>query len=596
MAELLIPALNAIGIKGTLGTVLGHVGASVLLSAVSRRLAGRPRASDLARDLSLPRSQPAKRFVYGEGVLATGSPAPAWVVANGNLYCCHILNSRPSAGITKLVVDKRYVDLDGDALDFSGPGANPAVGVLESYAKVWLGLGGQSGPPDVIMSEVGDITSADPSLFWPTDRWSGCTVLWGRYDKGAAESVASRWPAAPPEISAVGNWSRVWDPRDAGQDADDPDSWTVSSNAWLCTLDCLRRNPLARWGIDQIDIDSFKAAADDADALRARLVGPSEPRWRIGGTVGFGGGSVLLDVIQPMLDATGGDLMIDGAGITAIPATPRAPLITVTDWLRDSPQTFRARQKQRDVPAAVQASWPQPEAGWEAQTLAPAVVPGQTWTGGEDRVTPISLDLVPYPAQAMHLQQIEARRAALGRELTFTAGPELFAEGAQAGDWVEVDFGPDFASRNGLYMIQQAAPGEWAAGSEGVAFRLPVTLRETAESVTDWDPDTDEQTVYVPDLVEYEVTLDAPADLVAVAAVEAVEFTFTPPGGAVTSLEWGWRADGGFWQAGGTLPASATGGTLINASPLSGYDIRVRALGLGIASDWVSDGPVTPLP
>ncbi|MDF1801731.1 hypothetical protein [Thalassovita sp.] len=615
MAEFIAGKIALIIGEGAVASALGSIASSILLSTLAAQLQKQSQNTD--RELAYPTSLPAKRFVYGLDQIATGTPAPAWVVQDGVLYCCHILNSRPSDAVSQITLDKRYLDFTGDIYDFTGAGADPVHDKLSGYANFWLGLGDQAGPPDQIMTEVGDATATDQEKFWPTDRWTGCTVLWGRYKKGRSRTMAERWPSAPPSVGAIGSWTKVWDPRDGAQDANDPTTWTVSNNAWLCVLDALRNNPLARWSLGQIDLDSFIAAANDADASRLRLDTTTEPRWRLGGTVGFGGGSVLLDVIAPMVAATGGDLLISGDGITAIPALAQTPVTTVTNWLKGRAMTFKARQKGRDVPKAVQASWPQPEAKWEMQTLTPVVVPGQTWLGGEDRVEPLDLGLVPFAGQAMHLQQIAARRKSMGRELSFLAGPEIFASGAQAGDWLGVDLGADYASRAGTYEIQQTAPGEWLEGADGVAFQQGVTLRETASSIFDWDPATDEQDVYVPDSVaEIDLSLDVPASLDLTTGL-----TFGSVGDPWIDLEiarslsdytsdgatWEWRPlfGGADWLAGGAIDARARldpGDNQVLSARLTGvaageaYEIRARLEAPGRASDWITDSIVAASP
>lgn len=614
MGEVVVAKIaEAVGSE-LLAKAIVDLGSAVLLSEVSRAMRKKPRRQEIERDLSFPRSMLLKRFPYGEGQFAMGSPAPAHVVHSGAIYACHILSSRPAASIDQLVFDKRYVDFTGDIYDFSGDGAEMDHPQLTGAATCWVGRGDQTGPPDAIMGAVGDPTSEDELKYWPTDRWSGCTVLWGIYRKGDPASFQERWPAAPPEVGAIGDWSRVWDPRDGAQDPDDPATWTVSSNAWLCILDCLRHNPLARWPRDMLDIDSFSEAADDADADRALLGAATEPRWRLGGTVPFGD-TELIDVIMPMLAATGGDIMVSGAGLRAIPAKSRSTVMTVTNWLKGEAMAFRVRQKSRDLPKAVQASWPQPEAKWEMQTMQPVPVPGQTWLGGDDRLEPLTLDLVPYPTQVQHLQQIRARRLGLGREMSFLAGPELRAEGVQAGDWVDVDFGSDYASRNGLYELVAMQNGFWIGDPEGgVAYRQPVTLRETSEDVTAWDPDTDQMPVYVPPPPsEIDLSLPPPAavDLVAVmsGASGTIRVDVTPApqhllNSTVYTMEY--RTTGGDWQVGSDIRVSqafgdgdagtvTSGNVITGVLPETEYEVRVRATVGNRASAFVSDTITTPV-
>ena len=587
MGKLLVAGLAKIGITNTVAVGIAQLGASLLISRLlSPRQSGQRATED---ELARANSTPPKRFVWGKDQIAFGTPAPAGLTQGGVLYCCHILNSRPSASVSKLIIDRRDVPFTGDIYDFTGPGADADHPDIGGFAKFWVGLGDQTGPPDEIMSEIGDASSTNEQRFWPTDGWTGNTVVWSRFRKGGASSVSERWVSRPPGVAAIGDWSRVWDPRDSAQDPDDPATWTVSANAWLCILDALRNNPLARWGLDIVDVDSFVAASDDADATRARLHEDPEPRWRIGGTSVFAPDTLLLDVLGPMVAATGGDLMISGAGIKAIPALAPSPVITLSRWDASAPMRFKAEAEDREIPKAVQARWPQPEAKWETQTMTPVVVPGRTWLGSDDRVTQIDLEIVPFAGQVQHLQQIEARKRAQARALSFVAGGELLAAGAEAGDRVSVDFGPDYASRNIGYIIEEISPGQWLEDDDGAAFRQGVRLRERDASVYAWDPETDELPVYVPSVEEYSDAIEPPSNVVVTQANGIVDFTFSPsPDERTQRYEFQWRRDGvDPWRMGGTLPADGDGTGTLGVQPHAEYDVRVRAGGDGVASEWV---------
>lgn len=599
-----------LGVSEALAGVLVNLGGSILMSALSRALQSPPSQPETFTELTRPNSRPGKRFVYGMSALAAGTPAPAWVAKDGILYCCHILSSRASDGVSRVWLDKRELEFTGDIHDFTGDGADPDHEKLTGYANFWLGLGDQTGPPDQIMTEMGDPTSTDPELFWPTDRWSGCTVLWGRYDKGDAATRNERWPSGVPEVAALGDWSLVWDPRDEAQDANDPATWTVSSNAWLCILDCLRFNPLARWSLDQIDIASFISAANEADATRALAGGGTQPMWRVGGTVGFAGDVALLDAIRPLVAATGGDLLIDGGGIGAVTASPKTPVMTIADFLADEPFSYRTRLASRDRPKAVQASWPQPEASWEKQTLTPTVVPGETWLGGDDRVEQLDLAMVPFAAQAQHLQNIAARRKALGHSLSFTAGQELLAYGVQAGDWITVAFPAAMASHNATYLVEQIDPGASLQREDGVLFSQPVALREINDGVSAWAA-SDTPEVYEPVVDELAYDLDPPLalDLTTESVREGVSITanVTPAvahrvQGVIYAIEY--RETGADDWIGGDMirptwvggepgdPYRATG-VIPRLEGETEYEVQVRAEGAGRRSAWVGPEDIT---
>lgn len=489
-------------LASAIGGAVANIAGGLLLSTLGRILAPTPDAPSIKAQIEVPTSLPSKRFVFGLGQKADGTPAPAWVTNKGRLFACYIMNSAASSTISQVVIDGRYGTLDGDPYDFTGPGAKPEIAKIENFTNIWIGRGDQTGPPDDIMDEKGDATSADATKFWPTDAGRGLTVIWARYRKGGDDDFLERWSAVPPQMSAIGDWTKVWDPREAAQDADDPATWTVSSNAWLCILHTLRFNPVARWPLAQLDIDSFIAAANDADATRTRLDASTEARWRIGGTAYFGRSGALMDVIMPMVDATGGDILISGEGLSAIPAKAQTPAFTVTDWIGGTPAIYRARQEGGETYNAVQASWPQPEANFEMQTLEPAEVPGRTWSGGDADLEAMDLSFVPFPAQAMHLQAIRARRQALGREHTLTLGPDFYASGAQAGDWITVDLPTGWTGRNGTFEVTQVGEFDLALMTQ------TVTAREIAASVYGFTAADDEQPVYDATFVEAAPTLD----------------------------------------------------------------------------------------
>lgn len=592
--------LNFLGpaVATTVGTAVANIAGGLLLSTLGRVLAGTPDAPSVKAKIEMPTSLPGKRFVFGIDQKADGTQAPGWVTKKGWLYACYIMNSAPSDSVSQIVIDGRYGDLLGDPYDFTGPGANADIKKIKNFTNIWIGRGAQTAPPDLIMTQNGDATSVDPTLFWPTDAGQGLTVIWARYKKGGDDDFMERWSAVPPKLSAIGNWTKVWDPRDPLQDADNPATWTVSNNAWLCILHTLRFNPMARWPLAQLQIDSFIEAANNADATRPRLDTTTEPLWRMGGTAYFGRGGTLYDIIMPMLAATGGDILISGEGLTAIPAGTRTPVFTVTDWIAGSPVMYRARQEGREQYSAVQASWPQPEANFELQTLEPTVVPGRTWNGGDDDLQGMDVSFVPFAAQAMHLQAITARRQALEREITFTLGPDLYASGAQAGDWITVDLPDDYTGWGGTYEI--ISLGEFDLD----LMTQTVTAREVDASVYAFDAATDEQEVYDATFIESDPTLEP---LIAVALTQTALGTGPTISVEITPAESHILRRATFDvelldTAGvvistqrvvlptGDLPLTTKAKTVIHgADPDTTYDVRVTAVSGGLRSDPLTE-------
>lgn len=482
----LVVAVTAttLGVSAATAAVILNIGLSLVLAGAQYLLAPRPSAPAIKRELAAPVSRPPWRFAYGRDRL-TGSPAP-WRVSGGRLYGCLLLNSRPSAGGTvQVTVDKRTQTLTGDLLDFAGDGATPADGILAGHFRCWLGLGDQTGPPADILAEA-------PEHFAATDGWRGRTVLWVRCFAGKSGARPRRWPSVPPLIEVEADWSKVFDPRDAAQDADDPATWTWSANQALCLLDALRQNPVRRHRLADLHLASFVAGADAADVSVARhYAGTPEPRYRANGLIAWGGREII-DQIAPLVDAGAGRLVRIGSRLGYAPGAWIAPTVTVEDILDDAPLDFQVLAPGREIPSAVRAVYVSPGRDWQEAELPPRPVVGAERDPGEEAIRELRLSMVTSPTQAQRIAKIEASRLAAQKRLTCTLPPD--AVELVAGAAVTVAMPAAFARLNGIYEVQSANPALFLAddATGGVALRVPVVLRETAEAQFAWNPATDE--------------------------------------------------------------------------------------------------------
>lgn len=674
MPQTLIGFLAPI-IGKTAAVVATNLLASVALSALSSALM-RQKGADQARELSIPNSQPPYRFAYGKKVRTQGSPAPGWVVNNGVLYQCIILNSRPSDGANfKVFIDKREIILSGDPLDFGnvvqgtvtiaegqteavithGLGGTPdefgasygsdAVSVSEvgattlkvtladpapvggadvywsawessatgaeatnkpfsGYFKCWLGLGDQGHPPAQILDEWGDGDGLDTRKFWASDKWTNCTVLWVRAVSGPAKTRAERWPSAPPEIEVEMDWSQVWDPREVAQDADDPATWTVSDNQALCLLDALRLNSLARHPMSALWLETFSHAADVADEEVAVKAGGTDPRYRVGGLLVFNGASELLEQLQPLAQAGGGTIIKVGGKVGYRAGEYRAPVVTLTDYLR-GPMRFQSTRRSRELPNAVKAVFPDPASQWEAGELIPYQV-RDDWDGGPDRVEVLDMPLVPYARQAMRLQKIAGERLKASKSFSATFPPD--AVEVVAGSPVTIAL-PGSDRRNGVYQVSQMHPAQFLELDDGVALAMPMDLSADGPQIYAWDAATEEQDRLDLAFVPIDLSLPPPTDLEATIVGSELRIEWQAPGtvitdpnpmflpdGTVEGFIWEWRRDQDDWQQGGSpsIELANSAGT-ISATLLvvsgSSYEIRVQSTADGRASALVYAGP-----
>lgn len=580
---------------GALATVAAQLLVSVAFSALSRELAPKPKGQDLLRELQQPNALPVYRFVYGE-TRAAGTPAPV-AVKGSVLYGCYILNSRPSVGPFTVLFDKREVEISGDPYNFAGAGAVATNEPFAGYVNYWIGRGDQVGPPAQILSEAGDIFDA-------TDGWQGRTVLWVRLDAGASASRADRWPAAPPEVLVDGKWSRVWDPRDPLQDADDPATWDWSANHALCALDALRQNPFASYDDRNLWIETFEWAADRADAGISVKAGGTIP-LNANGTLAFATGSELEDQVQPLLDAGAARWVRARGQLGVIPAVAQDIAMTITDLLGGAPARFTAHASRDSLATHAGGKFIAPDRAYELTDLPVYEVPGALAAdGGLAQTIQPQFDMVTDHRQGQWLQAVAARQARRQRTLTAMVPPTAFD--VVAGSWVTLSLPSPWTRRSGTYEVERLRP-VFTDDEAGVTCQIEVTLREISAGLFAWTPLTDEQDVVAYDFDGGLQPIDPPGGIIATSGADVVlyqrgeayprlMFEFAPSASAaVTGYEWQWRVTGDDWTTGGTInaevrnAASRVFGYLTQVSEQETYELRVRAVAPGRASDWVTD-------
>lgn len=566
-----------------------QLGASLLLSLAAQALLPKPRTPQQKRELNVPNSRPPKRFVYGRN-RTYGSPAP-WRVKGRVLYGCLILNSRRSAGTNlRIFMDKREATItSGDVFDFSGPGA--LLGDIESFApftdnptqdtpRVWIGLGGQSGPPQVILDEA-------PEFFEATDRWRGATVMWVRLYSGGGERFADRWRAVPPEFEVEMDWSFVWDPRDSAQDPDDPLTWQFSRNQALALLDALRTNPARRYKLNQIHLPSFIEGADVADQATPRKDDSDEPRYEANGIV-IWSGAEIEDQVTPIAEAGAGEIVRIGGRLGYASGVYRPPMFTLRDIVADGGIEYQVLRPGRDLPRFVKAAYIAPDRDWQEAELEPVAVAGATTGAGDEAVAEVTLPFVTSPTQAMRIQQILARRFERQKTLSVTAFPD--AMDVVAGATIEVDMPGGYSRLNGEWTVTSANPALWineqADDEGGGHVRVPLTLRQNDEQIYEWNPETDQQDIVEEDFDPEIPDLEPPTDLLATFSNNTIVFRFTAPGAPdfiASRAQWQWRLAGEDWVVGGfigTEEANPSTGfmfaLLSPASPGVSYEFRAR--------------------
>lgn len=590
--------LSVLGVNATIASIGGFVAFAAVvggaLSAFRMQVPSQPRQR---QELEQPTTQPPVRFVYGRA-RASGTPLKAHRVGLRFVYGCVILNSRPSqGGDVEILVDGRTCDypaewseiddLDpmtpptyrytqGDVFDFDGDGLGVRPSSFpgwagsndnEDFLRVWIGRGDQTQPPQVILDET-------DGHFTASDAGAGLTVLWYAMDRGKDETkLFKRWPSWPrwPAFDVIMDWSLVYDPREAGHDADDPDTWAFSDNQALCLLDAIRQNPVQPWPDEQILLNTFETAADVADEAVTLLNGGTEPRYRVSGIVQWSR-SELYSQIAPIERAGGGLLFYAGGRLGYKAASYTAPDYTLDDVLDDAPLQYVSMPSGRDIPREIAVSYTRPQRQYETAEL-----PAIALRDGTGAPASLELGMVFSAGQARRLQTIAANRYAAQASISCTAPPSAFV--CLPGTTVTVDI-EGLEHMDGTYAVLTANPGVWLSemGDDGggVAMRVPLTLQVEDSDFYAWTPATDELEIVDPLLELKSVSL------VLGASTGEVDATGTVPSDAEYTQVRLYRA-----ATGAGFSASVPTGAAQTVTPGSGFSLTFTGVTTGAADFWL---------
>ena len=578
-------------VAATIATAVGRlvVGATISLVSASLTRRATPGREELKRELSTPTERPPYRYVYGE-TRAIGSLV-AWPVKGKILWGCWLLNSRVSdMSNLGLILDEREVTHTGDPFDFADlDGATATKSPFRGHVNFWVQRGDETSPPQRFLNDCAYDEEDFPEGYKTTDGWQGRTVLWMRLSAGGNRSRADRWPATPPQVQVDAKWSKIYDPRNAAHDIDDPDTWEPSDNQGLILLDVLLNNPVRPYQVLNLNMDSYKWAADVADESVALKAGGTEKRYRAAGTIVFSEGVELEDMLEPVLIAGASKMTRIGGKLAVIPATTKASVGTIStvidnlkvDWLRPS----------KELPTRILGNYVNVNRGYENADLPYYEIPGaQAADGGVPKTRSLTMSMVESPSQAQRLVKIFGYDARRQRKITTTLPPENI--NLISGSEATVSFPADYDAINGTYEVIQITP-QIDVTDDGVTLRSQAELLIVDDTGLAWDAATEERDI---NDEGFDVSTAPIGDPGAISVtimnfdtggtvVPGAEFKFDPSSSASVSLyEWQYEVDSGNWQTGGTIDASTVDaegnvyGILNLISTTSLYRIRVRAI------------------
>lgn len=358
VAGALVSAVGLSGIVATAATsVLGVVSSFALQSLVAKPRKSSLSASErseLVRSPILPR-----RAVYGQarvsGPLVFAATTDSSSTSRKDLLhliiplCSHQLEE-----LQAVFINEERVDLTAD----SNGWLVPAVGSKyrrSSSSLHYLQLKMHDGASD---------QPADADLVRDVPSWTSAHRLRGIayiYVKLLWDS--SIWAGGLPNISALVQGRNVADPRHGAT--------VYSSNPALCIRDYL----LADWGLgcspDEIDEDSFTAAANLCDELVPLSGGTEERRYSLNGVISYD--QKPIDVVEQMLSSCGGALVYTGGRYRLFPAAYRLPTLALDESVLRGPVKLRPQSSSRERANSLRGTYIEPAQNWQQADYKPVV-------------------------------------------------------------------------------------------------------------------------------------------------------------------------------------------------------------------------------
>ena len=425
---------------GIIGAIVGGVVGSAVVSFTAPLFAPKPKQPKFAspsvtsiangsRGRTEMVNQPitAHRIIYGEVrvsgplVFTHSRPVSAGDTKLDMLHWVIVLAAHEVEAIGDILFNDEVVPLDGNG----DATAEPYMRDDTVYASVYKHLGDidQSADQVLIDNSGGGWTAAHRlrSLAYIH------TQL--RYDEKA-------YAGGTPNISAIVKGRKVYDPRTTLTE------W--SDNAALCVLDYLISDIGLGASIDEVDVNSFIAAANICDEIVATLDG-TEKRYTCNGVVDLTDNP--RDILENMLGSCAGFLVHTGGKWHLQVGAYSPPLKTFDEsFLRDA-VLMRPHRSKRQLFNGVKGAFVSPTHNWQS-TDYPAVSSTLyvTEDKGEEIFSTLDFSFTTSHTMAQRIAKIALEQVRRQRQIQYPANLAGFQ--VAAGNTIAVDL-PRFGI-NGL--------------------------------------------------------------------------------------------------------------------------------------------------
>jgi hypothetical protein len=565
--------LNAAGYSGAAGfTVFGItggasfasiVGGSVLAGALygaNALLGTKPESTPQDGQITVREPRSARRRNYG--FVKVGGALMFSEVSGGTRYQILAVNSGEIDSFFQHWFADKQASLDGDGRVTNMYADEHLVPYVLLYFK--LGTRFDAAFPSAI--------AARPDLWTVFHQGKDIAAVMTATIQPEAKNFTKVYPGgAVPIYRGVIKASKVWDPRDPGQDKDNRDTWTWTENAVLIALDFHRHSD--GMGLAVFDdvfftpaaiAEDWNYAANLCDEVMALANGGTEARYRCAG--GYELQAPPKQVLNAILATCDGETYqrTDGAiGIRV--GRDVDPTVTITDQHILSYSNFvngssggisqinviSAKYTDRDLDFQEADADP-----WRDETSIAVT--------GREETRSVDLAWVPSHSQARRLMKIAAHRFNpqwTGQIVTDMDGLRAWGERFVTLQIAELSIDDTFEITS--FEVLPAS------------MTCAIGVRSFSQSAYDWDADDEEGTApNEPDPGGDDDPIDAPGSVIATPSSGSIAVTWGTSGRLDTTPELQYKLHASStWLAG--LVDTATSGH-VSGIAAGTYDIQVR--------------------
>lgn len=319
----------------------------------------------------------------------------------------------PAVAIEQYFLGGREVTVESDGAVSSPPWAKS--GGSWAYIKSKMGTGAETSWPELM---------ADfPSLWTAAHRCRGIFQSLIRFSvpnfatEEGNKKFQKLYQGGAPDGEVVARISPVFDPRDAGQNADNAATWKWSDNGILCAAHIMRSFPDLK--STDFDWEFLKAEANRADVLVATKTG-TEPRARCWGI--WPSESKRAETMQQVLDSIGAEIVLNDDGLIRIRMIDDTPVKEITFTDRHIQElNWKSGPEAVERPNICRIKYYSPERGFDMGEIN---MTGIAWARVDDEVSrygekifDVELPFCPSASQAQRIARrlfLQARADAGG--------------------------------------------------------------------------------------------------------------------------------------------------------------------------------------